>query len=287
MHLLYHWRSDNYRRDRRFGFGFHLNQNSPAMKEAGPGESVWAFTRRRDGLYALAAELVVRAVTLNSPNYRYGRFRVWGDLGRSRYFDVDAPRNNAEPLIRRALSVRAEADVLGRSFQGHAAVRPLTAEDHRVLSAFARDLPHTRAAGIFAEDEFEARLLFGERARTRLIEESGERRDVRMQYLYETVDVTRARRNVETLHELYDGRCQICEFDPYARYAVRLCNGHHIEWLSRGGDDVLDNMALLCPNHHAAVHKDDAVFDYATLTFAFSNGRREGIRLNRHLERAA
>src|SRR5438552_2231721 len=77
MPLLYYWRPDNYARDRRFGFGYHLNQNSPRMADASPGDSLWAFTRRRgDGLYVLAAELVVRALTRNPPNYHYGTYRI-------------------------------------------------------------------------------------------------------------------------------------------------------------------------------------------------------------------
>ena len=52
--LLYYWRPDNYARDRAFGFGYHLNQNSQAMDRAVPGDSLWAFTRRdRDSLYVL------------------------------------------------------------------------------------------------------------------------------------------------------------------------------------------------------------------------------------------
>lgn len=140
MSLLYYWRPDNYERDRDFGFGFHLNQNSPVLASAEPGESVWAFTRRRrDGLYVLAAEPVVRAVTHNPPNYRYGRYRVWGDLRRSRYFDIDLGPS-AEPLIR-ALSIRAGATRLGQAFQGHAAVRRLSGADHRFLASLADDLP--------------------------------------------------------------------------------------------------------------------------------------------------
>jgi len=60
MSVLYYWRPDNYRRDAVFGFGYHLNQDSPALAQVAPGESVWAFTRSRDGRYVLAAELVVR-----------------------------------------------------------------------------------------------------------------------------------------------------------------------------------------------------------------------------------
>ncbi len=54
------------------------------------GDSLWAFTRRQCvGLYVLAAERVVRTATHNPRNYRYGRWWIWGDLHRSRYFDVD------------------------------------------------------------------------------------------------------------------------------------------------------------------------------------------------------
>ncbi len=45
-------------------------------------------------------------------------------------------------------------------------------------------------------------------------------------------------------------------------------------------------MLLVCPNHHAAIHRDDAPFDYKGLKFSFSNGLVETIRLNRHLPEA-
>jgi hypothetical protein len=70
MALLYYWRPDNYVRDRAFGFGYHLNQDSRRLAEMTAGDGIWAFTRRRrDGLYVLAAELIVRAVTRNVPNH--------------------------------------------------------------------------------------------------------------------------------------------------------------------------------------------------------------------------
>jgi hypothetical protein len=281
MPLLYYWRPDNYQRDRRFGFGFHLNQNSPAMASARPGDSLWAFTRRRDGLYALAAELVVRAVTRNPPGYRYGRWRIWGDLERSRYFDLEGgPR--VDPVVR-ALGVRATAERLGQSFQGNAAVREISEDAHRTLDAFARDLPVLPSAAIYPEDEFEARLVYEASVREWVVRERAPEQNVRLRYLYETVDVRRARKHVETLHEMYDGRCQICSYDPPRRYGHRTCEGHHIQWLSRGGEDELENLVLICPNHHSAVHRDDASFDFLDLTFTFGNGLREGLELNRHL----
>ena len=270
VNLLYYWRPDNYRRDRRFGFGYHLNQNSPALAHAGRGDTVWAFTRNQRGRYVLASALVVRAVTRNTPGYRYGRFRVWGDLDCTRYFDVDAAPGS-EDLIRH-LNVTARSETLGRSFQGGSAVRRLDPRDHQLLADFAAHLPVLRKVGIYPEDEFEARLYLGKGALESLLKEATRDNAARVQYLFDTVNVTRARRHVESLQNRYGGRCQICLFDPRSRYGHRLCHGHHIQWLSRGGEDEIENLVLICPNHHAAVHQADTVFDYTDLTFRFSNG---------------
>lgn len=283
--VLYYWRPDNYARDRRFGFGYHLNQNSPALAGLAWGETIWAFTRDRVGRYVLAAALVVKSVTRNPPNYRYGRYRVWGDLERTRYFDIDVGPG-AEELVRH-LRVTTRADILAQSFQGHRAVKPLVESDHRLLMEFARDLPVLEQVRIYPEDEFEARLLLGHDARGAIVRESSTEYGMRLRYLFETVDVTRVRRHVERLQQVYAGQCQICLFDPRDRYGRNLCHGHHIHWLSRGGDDAFENLVLVCPNHHAAVHQDDATFDYEDLAFRFSNGLVEPIELNHHLERAA
>jgi 5-methylcytosine-specific restriction enzyme A len=211
--LLYYWRPDNYRRDRAFGFGYHLNQNSPAMAGARPGDSLWAFTRRtRGGVYVLTAELIVRALTRNPPHYRYGTFRLWGDLERSRYFDVDIGPN-AEPILRQ-LSISARAQHLGQAFQGHAAVRQLSAADHRILAAASARLPVLERAGIYPEDELEAQLVIGERVEPFVISASRPEYTRRLAYLYATVDVHRARGLVEHLQRLYAGRCQLCLYDP-------------------------------------------------------------------------
>ncbi len=282
MPLLYYWRPDNYTRDRRFGFGYHLSQNSSAMLRSGPGDSIWAVTRRsRDGLYVLAAELVVRAITRNPPNYRYGRYRAWGDLTRSRYFDIDVVPN-AEPLIR-SLSVRTASQRLGQAFQGNAAVRIISESDHRLLAEFAAYLPVLDRVALYPEDEFEARLIHGEMARSLILREDKAAYGQRVAYLYESVDVHRARQHAEWLQELYAGRCQVCLYDPRGRYGHRLCHAHHIQWLSRGGEDELDNVVLVCPNHHAAIHRDDPPFDYSSLTFSFANGLRERLAVNKHL----
>ena len=80
MPLLYFWRGDNYRRDLDYGAGYHLNQGNPLLHSINIGDSLWAFTRAQSGKYALAAELVVSAKTINSPGFRYGKYRLWGEL---------------------------------------------------------------------------------------------------------------------------------------------------------------------------------------------------------------
>ena len=86
MPLLYFWRGDNYQRDLDYGAGYHLNQANPLLHEIEIGDSLWAFTRSAEKRYVLAAELVVGAKTMNPPGFRYGPFRVWGHLQKSRYF---------------------------------------------------------------------------------------------------------------------------------------------------------------------------------------------------------
>jgi 5-methylcytosine-specific restriction protein A len=283
--LLYYWRPDNYRRDLDMGAGFHLNQGNPLLHEIPLGDSLWAFTRRENGTYALAAELVIRAKTINPPGFRYGRYRVWGDLATSRYFRV-AGQPNVEDVIR-SLSCKAQAKLLAHAFQGKAAVRPLTSEDHAILCAAAAGLPLEARARIFPEEKLEAELLLGSpEAIERLLgkDETGMAAR-RIRYLLQE-QPARDRENVEALQSMYDGRCQVCGWNPRERYQKGLCQGHHLHWVSRGGPDTIENMALLCPSHHVAVHRCDAPFDYAGLTFVFPH-HREPLQYNQHLQLSA
>jgi 5-methylcytosine-specific restriction enzyme A len=270
-HLLYFWRGDNYLRDLDFGVGFNLNQTSPTMHRIDVGESLWALSRSRDGVYVLAAELIAKTKTLNPRGYRYGRYRVWGDLTHSRYFAADA-QPDVTTLVR-SLSITARGDALGRAFQGNAAVREITDGDHRVLAAYATRLPPEPRARLIPEEQLEALLLAGdESAVSRLMHLEGNGlADQRKEYL-----VTRAVRRdanlVRELRETYGGACQITAWNPRELYGVDLCEGHHIRWLSRGGADDLHNMVLIAPNVHRAIHRLDAQFDWDRLAFVTARG---------------
>jgi 5-methylcytosine-specific restriction protein A len=281
MPLLYYWRGDNHTRDLDHGAGYHLNQATRTLHDIDIGDSLWAFTRRRDGVYVLAAELVAHAKTRNSPDYRYGPYRLWGHLQQSRYF-ATGEHPDITHLIR-GLSVTAKGDALGRAFQGHAAVRRLTLADHAVLAHYAQHLPLEPRARLFSEERLEALLISGdpEAVDRLMIDEARGIAEERRQYLH-TRALRRDARLVTVLRELYNGRCQICAWDPPHRYGAEICEGHHLRWLSRGGDDAVSNMVLLCPNHHRAVHRCDAPFDWADGAFVFGD-QREGLLERRHL----
>jgi len=70
------------------------------------------------------------------------------------------------------------------------------------------------------------------------------------------------------------------------RYGHPLCQGHHIQWLSRGGEDALENLVLVCPSHHVAIHRDDVPSDYGGLSFVFSTGLVEPLVIKEHLREA-
>ncbi len=271
MSLLYYWRGDNYRRDLDAGASYHLNQGNSALHEIEAGESLWAFTRRTDGTYVLAAELVVKAKTLNPPGYRYGPFRVWGDLTKSRYFRV-GDQSDISHLIR-GLSIKAGGDSLGRAFQGYAAVRRLDARDDKFLRSFAASLPIESRSRVLPEERLEALLHTGDDSSVAelVAREMPGLSEERRRYLAGDAP-KRNRLFAEELRHVYKGRCQICSWEPRLIYSIDVCEAHHVRWLGRGGEDALSNLVLLCPNHHRVIHKLDAPFDWSKMGFVIGSG---------------
>jgi len=154
--------------------------------------------------------------------------------------------------------------------------------DHMRLIAYAASLPLERRARLLPEERLEALLLSGdESAVAELLRDDpagiGEQR---RRYLMTAVP-RRDRNLVEQLREIYAGECQICGWAPRRHYGAELCEAHHVRWLSRGGDDALTNLILICPNHHRAIHRCDAPFDFGSNAFVFGTAS-EGLLRVRH-----
>ncbi|MCR5195946.1 MAG: HNH endonuclease [Pseudobutyrivibrio sp.] len=63
------------------------------------------------------------------------------------------------------------------------------------------------------------------------------------------------------------GVCQLCQKKaPFEdKYGEPFLESHHVKWLSRGGEDSINNVVALCPNCHKKMHVRDDVRDVAKL----------------------
>jgi hypothetical protein len=291
MDLLAYWRVDNYRRDVDDGAGYNFNSRQSRLHTAiDLGDSLWLFTRivGTGGMseYRILAKLVVRSKTINPPSYKYGPFRVWGDLTLSQYFRVtgDTSQDAFELLRVMPLNAGSLRDCSRSDLaQACQTMRGLKPEASRLLDAFCQQLPfEDRARAVPDEIKLERALAKDPSELDRLLGEASvgystcRRRELAGSY-------PRNRQLVDELNHTYAGRCQLCAFDSPTLYSVDSAEAHHIVYRSRGGADVMENLVLVCPNHHTVIHATDATFDYGRLHFIFSNGRVEPLCLNRHL----
>jgi len=295
MDLLAYWRFDNYKRDLDVGAGFHFNSSQTRLHTAiNLGESLWLFTRvvvAGINQYRLLARLVVSAKTINAPGYKYGPYRVWGRLDESAYFKVrQDSQDDIFELLRHLDFDGTSLAGRGRSELAHACqtIRSIKPSASKLLSAKASTLPpELRAKRVLDEEKLEKTIYASSPDQLQLLlNEEG------LGYAVETKteirkNFERNRELVRNLYERYGGRCQVTGHDSPILYGVPTAEAHHIVYRSRGGEDALENMLLLCPNVHRAVHQSDAKFDYSNLAFIFPNGRVEPLVINQHLEKRA
>ena len=291
MDLLAYWRYDNYRRDLDSGAGFHFNSNQSRLHTAiAPGESLWLFTRvvsDNSNQYRLLARLVVSAKTINAPGYKYGAYRVWGNLSSSNYYKVRSDSQDDIFDLLRLLEFEGpnlESKSRSSLTQACQTIREIKPSAAALLAAKADTLPlEPRAATVPSEDKLEIALNAEEPSQLKLLlkeEGSGYGSDVktRISKSYE-----RNRQLVSELYQIYNGRCQVTGHDSPLVYGVATAEAHHIVYRSRGGEDSLENLVLVSPNVHRAILAADAKFDYRNLAFVFTNGRVEPLAINEHL----
>jgi hypothetical protein len=85
------------------------------------------------------------------------------------------------------------------------------------------------------------------------------------------------------LKKLYNFRCQLCGCAFIEEYGVDYAEAHHIEYFTKSKNNNVNNILILCPNHHRIIHKLNPKFDYEHLEYVFSNGKIEKVLLNFHL----
>lgn len=287
MHLLGYWVYQNFLKDIDSGATFHYNSNQPRFHEKIElGEILWLVTGFRvEGRmqYQLAARFVIRAKTHNPPDYKYGRYRLWADPQLSDYYIV-GEAEMTELLLSLEFVPKKPIQESGVTIaQSLQAFRYLSPKDVSLLEKWSRRLtPDQSIPRVVPESDIEDTYERGEEALKEKLETGLARISLarRMEIIS---NYQRNRTLVKRLQEMYIGRCQVCAFDPLSVYGVNATHTHHIHYLSRGGLDVLENLILVCPNHHAVIHGDDAVFEYKLKKFIFSNGRQEPLALNQHL----
>ncbi|MFZ3208867.1 MAG: HNH endonuclease signature motif containing protein [Geobacteraceae bacterium] len=88
----------------------------------------------------------------------------------------------------------------------------------------------------------------------------------------------------EDLKTLYDFRCQICGENFGKPYDQKIVEVHHIIQFVLSMNNDYDNLMVICPNHHTAIHKTNPIFDQQSLTLSYPNGYHEVLKLDRHFK---
>ena len=88
----------------------------------------------------------------------------------------------------------------------------------------------------------------------------------------------------ESLKLFYNYKCQICGDNFVKKYNCLIAESHHIDFFVRSLNNDANNIVILCPNHHRVMHKANPVFEREKFTFIYSNGLKEKVILNKHLQ---
>jgi 5-methylcytosine-specific restriction enzyme A len=124
-------------------------------------------------------------------------------------------------------------------------VKPASGEPHAAIplsTLKANEDAKRRAAKKLTDEDLEKRVK--QLGSARSVRAVSTKYFVRNQYVAEL-----AKRKAK-------GLCQLCQQSaPFLdTNGEPYLESHHVEWLSRGGPDTIENTVALCPNCHARVH---------------------------------
>lgn len=83
---------------------------------------------------------------------------------------------------------------------------------------------------------------------------------------------------------LYDYRCQMTGEKVGEPYDTLVVEAHHIIPFTESMNNDTSNIIIISPSYHRIIHKANPVFDRPTLSFHFSNGLVEKIKVDKHLK---
>lgn len=81
---------------------------------------------------------------------------------------------------------------------------------------------------------------------------------------------------VKKLKKLYADRCQICGFTFEYQLNKFYSEVHHYNPLEENGNDDIDNMIVVCPNHHSELDYKMIAIDYDGTTIIDKTGNKIG-----------
>lgn len=87
----------------------------------------------------------------------------------------------------------------------------------------------------------------------------------------------------KNLKELYEYRCQICGKKVGEIYDSNVVEAHHIDSFIKSLNNNMNNIMIVCPNHHRIIHDVNPVLNVKKKVFIYDNGFKEGLKLNYHL----
>lgn len=85
------------------------------------------------------------------------------------------------------------------------------------------------------------------------------------------------------LKKHYNYCCQICGKAVGEEYDAHIAEVHHIDYFVKSLNNDVDNLLVVCPNHHSIIHNRNPKFDRKECIYIYPNGYKEGLILNNHL----
>ena len=92
--------------------------------------------------------------------------------------------------------------------------------------------------------------------------------------IFEIKRFMRDTKKVKQLKKLYKNKCQICNYTFEYEKNKFYSEVHHYNPLNANADDDLDNMIVVCPNHHAEFDHNLIAIDHDGTNIIDKNGKR-------------